>query len=203
MNEKTFLKLADHFCKNFEQSEYMVLHNNSAGRHIDVLLFPATEKYPFWKLATIGASDHRMSKKKGISRYNEYVMFVNKDVEFSEKANDWKWYYNILTITALYPISTNETITFAHTIELSDFPKLSDKTTMAGMFLMMPDAIENRELLVCKMGLLKKVACFQVMPVTKQEMVERWTIGFEAFIEKHFYPTDGRTPLFIAEETRS
>ena len=82
MKNKEMDKLIKHFDTYFEQSDCTVLHPVVSGKlHIDVLLYKPSEKYPFWKLVTLGASDYKMPKRENtVGQFNEYIMFVDKDV---------------------------------------------------------------------------------------------------------------------------
>ena len=53
-------KLIKHFDTYFEQNDSTVIHPIvDYGLHIDVLLYGPNDKFPFWKLVTMGASDYR------------------------------------------------------------------------------------------------------------------------------------------------
>ena len=52
---------------------------------ISLLKYPPTEKYPFWKLVTMGASDFRMRKLPGsLGDRNEYIMFIDPSVDMND-----------------------------------------------------------------------------------------------------------------------
>lgn len=57
MNVKEMDKLAAHFNKYFGQDDCNVLHLFDLTPHIDTLLYKPTEKYPFWKMVSMGAGD--------------------------------------------------------------------------------------------------------------------------------------------------
>ena len=57
MNQREMDKLTQHFDTYFQQDDCMVLHPAVMEPHIDALLYKPNNKYPFWKLATMGASD--------------------------------------------------------------------------------------------------------------------------------------------------
>ena len=64
MNVRKMDKLIKHLDSCFEQSDSMIYHNdNMTNPHIDFLRYEPTEKYPFWKLITMGASDFKLDKK--------------------------------------------------------------------------------------------------------------------------------------------
>lgn len=49
--------LIRHFNRYFEQDSGHILQTKNTNPHIDGLFCAPNEKYPYWKLATIGASD--------------------------------------------------------------------------------------------------------------------------------------------------
>ena len=55
MKTKEMDKIKKHFDKYFEQTDAMVMHPIvDNGFHVDVLLYKPNDKYPFWKLVTMG-----------------------------------------------------------------------------------------------------------------------------------------------------
>jgi len=97
MKVKEMDKLIDHCNTYFEQSDPLVSHPVvDFGLHIDILLYKPNEKYPFWKLVTMGASDYKMPKAPNtVGLYNEYMMFVAADVDLMDKET-LNWYRNKL-----------------------------------------------------------------------------------------------------------
>lgn len=81
------IKLVDHYNKYFEQENSTTLPSAQYVDHkIDVLRYPPTEKYPFWKLATLGASDYKMPRAKDLlGDRNEYVMFIAPDLSLEDR----------------------------------------------------------------------------------------------------------------------
>ena len=118
MHVKEMDKVQKHFEKYFEQGEAMVIHPLvDDGFHIDILVYKPTKKYPFWKLATMGASDYRMpSIPNTISRRNEYIMFVDADEDLDNKETA-NWYYSKLHMIASYAHEAGTHITYGHSFE--------------------------------------------------------------------------------------
>ena len=51
--------------------------------HIDILLYGPTDKFPYWKMVTMGAGDYQMPPAKNtIARRNEYL-YTDASVLFS------------------------------------------------------------------------------------------------------------------------
>ena len=103
MNTKEMDKLIKHFDTYFGQSEPRVLHSDGMVPHIDVLVYSPNEKYPFWKLCTMGASDYKMpAPKQALGNRNEYMMFIDPDLNL-ENREEISWYYNVLLGFANFP----------------------------------------------------------------------------------------------------
>ena len=74
---------------------------STATNHDDieivVLLYAPNDKYPFWKIATIGCSEieHKLKSK---TVYNEYVIFVNKEENLETNISLRNWYYDMLLV---------------------------------------------------------------------------------------------------------
>jgi hypothetical protein len=193
-------KLTNHFDTYFEQSDCMVMHPIvDDGFHVDMLIYKPTAKYPFWKLATLGASDYKMPKiSNTIGLYNEYIMFVDKNVDMTDKtvAN---WYHNKLAMVASFAYYNKTHITYSHSLEWkNDDPD----DEMIAAFIEFPQIIENVSLLRCKLGFMKEVACLQVVLLNKEELDLLMNIGPQAFSE-YLYPENGSAAHFISERKRS
>lgn len=200
MKVKEMDKLVRHFDTYFEQSDCMVVHPIvDNGFHIDILLYKPSEKYPFWKLVTMGASDYKMPKiANTISLFNEYVMFVDQDVNLNDK-QVLSWYHNKLAMVASYPYFCKAHITYGHSFE---WENEDPEDEMIAAFIEFPQIIPNVGMLRCKMSMLKAVACLQVVLLNKADLDKLMAIGPQAFSE-YLYPEDDGKPHFLSEKHRS
>ena len=185
-------KFIDHLNYYFEQEDPGVYHRDGMKPHIDILRYPPNDKYPFWKLVTMGASDCKLSKKGTIGRFNEYMLFVDEQVRTTEL----NWYLDLLVMIALFPFDTGESISYRHSLE---FPA-DENEEMKGVVILLPQVIKNTGILHCKLG-FKDVVCLQVMPITESEMKEKLMHGTKV-LEDKFYPENGEYH-FLAEQKRS
>ena len=193
-------KLIRHFDRYFEQTDCMILHPVvDGGFHIDVLLYEPTEKYPFWKLATMGACDYKMPRiSTTLGLYNEYVMFVDKDEDLNDKEIA-DWYHSKLVMIASYAKICNTHITYGHSFE---WENEDPEDEMVAAFIEMPQIVPNVGMLRCKLGLFKTVNCLQTVLLTKDELNKLMEIGPQAFSD-YLYPEDGTKPHFLSERHRS
>ena len=191
-------KLTAHFNKYFKQPDPTVLHMTvETTPHVDVLIYPPNEDYPFWKLVTMGASDFKMPKLQGaVSDRNEYIMFVDPSEDLTDK-NVVNFYHNSLLEVAFYPPSSGKAITYGHSLEWEQ----AEDSDMIGAYIEFPQMIEDTGILRCKLGLMKTVACLQVVLITREETDKLLEIGPEQF-SYFLYPEEGR-PHFISERRRS
>lgn len=194
MNKRKFFKIVNHYNKYFEQEAQDMLEfggDVDESMPIDVIVYKPTQKYPFWKLATVGASDYKMPKhKSAIARRNEYVMFLDKYIDISPESKEYDWYYRFLMLTAYSAKDLGEYISYSHTIELTN-----SQENWPISLLLMPEAIQDSRILRCKLGLFDKCAIFQVMPITKEE----WEKGFD-FLEEKFYGENREPNSFLARK---
>ena len=197
MNTKEMDKLIRHFDTYFGQSEPMVLHNEGLQPHIDVLLYGPNEKYPFWKLCTMGASDYKMpAPVKALGNRNEYMLFVGAEEDLSDSENA-QWYAAQLLEVAMYPISTKSFVTYGHSME---WP-LEEEEEMVGAYLEMPQAIENVGILRCNLSFIKTTVCLQVILLTREEIQKLMDIGPEEF-SYYLYPDEGKAH-FLSQRHRT
>ncbi len=193
-------KIIEHFNQYFEQGDPKILHQIvDGGLHVDVLLYKPNEKYPFWKLVTMGASDYKMPlTQKTISQHNEYIMFVSSE----ENLNDQEisnWYFNKLVTIASFAYYNQCHITYGHSFEWkNDDPD----DEMVAAFVEFPQIMGTVEVLRCKINFFKTVACLQVVLLNRNDLKKLMEIGPQAFSE-YLYPEDGKEQHFLCERHRS
>ena len=187
MKTKEMDKITKHFDKYFEQTDSMVIHPIvDNGFHIDVLLYKPNDKYPFWKLATMGASDYKMPEHSPtISRFNEYIMFVDPSIDFNN-AEIAKWHRDKLVTVASYAYENKCHVTFEHSFEWKNENSNDDKV---GAFVLFPQLIEDVKILRCKIGFRKTVACLEVVLLNNSELDMLKEMGPEAFWNNYIYPS--------------
>ncbi|HBF15694.1 MAG TPA: hypothetical protein DDW30_08495 [Clostridiales bacterium] len=200
MKPKQMERLTRHFDRYFGQTNNHVLHPIvDNGFHVDVLLYEPTETYPFWKLATMGASDYKMPKAQPtFGLYNEYVMFVDRGEDLGDKRVA-AWYYGQLVRIASYAKFCDTHVTYGHSLEWE--PEDPEDEMMAA-FLELPQIIPDGGILHCRLGLLRTVTCLQVVLLNKAELGRLMEIGPQAFSE-YLYPEEKGKKHFLSERHRT
>ena len=200
MRTKEMEKLMNHFDLHFEQDDCIVLHPVvDNGFHIDVLLYKPNEKYPFWKLVTMGASDYKMPAiQNTVGLYNEYMMFVASEVDLTDK-EILNWYHNKLLLVATFAYINKTHITYAHSFEWENDDSNDE---MIAAFIEFPQILGTTAAMYCKMGLLKMVTCLQVVLLNKHDLDKLMEIGHQEFSD-FLYPEDDSKPHFLSEQHRS
>ena len=197
MNKKEMDKLIKHFDTYFGQSEPIVLHNEGMQPHIDVLVYKPNEKYPFWKLCTMGASDYKMpAPMKSLGNRNEYMMFVAAEEDMKDRETA-AWYASQLLEVAMYGVSTKSFVTYGHSME---WP-VEEGEEMVGAYLEMPQVIEDVGVLRCNLSFIKTTVCLQVVLLTREEINRLVEIGPEAF-SYYLYPDEGKSH-FLSQRKRT
>lgn len=200
MKQKEMSRITDHFNRYFEQSDCLVMHPIvDDGYHIDVLLYKPNQKYPFWKLVTMGAGDYKMPPiANTVSRYNEYMMFVDESEDLNDK-EVVNWYRNKLIMIASFAYCNKTHITYGHSFEWEN-EDADDE--MVAAFIEFPQVIGDVAILRCKLGMFKTVACLQAVLLNKTDLDKLMKIGPSAFSE-YLYPEDGGKQHFLSERHRS
>ena len=198
MNTAQMEKFTAHCNRYFEQTEPMVLHPTfEADIHIDVLLYEPNEKYPFWKMMTMGASDYKMPNAKGqLGDRNEYMMVVDPSVDLHDP-EVYNWYFCTLQGIATAPIEGKYFMSYGHSTQ---WPA-EESTDMVGAYITMPQVIENVSFLRCKLGLMKQVICLQAVLLTEQDLNRLMEMGPQAF-DDLLYPEEGE-PHYLCEKNRT
>ena len=200
LKSKEMDKFIKHFDTYFEQNDSTVLHPIvDDGLHIDVLMYAPNEKYPFWKLVTMGASDYKMPPiQNTVGLNNEYIMFIDSEIDLIDK-DVLMWYYEKLLTVASFAYYNKTHITFAHSFE---WENEDPDDEMIAAFIEFPQIIGTTEILRCKLGLMKTVACLQVVLLNKKELDKLMEVGPIAF-SNYLYPEDSSTAHFLTERHRS
>lgn len=183
-------KITRHYDKYFQQTDAIVIHPNfEAKLHVDALLYQPTKTFPFWKLATMGASDYAMLGRHTLGNRNEYMLFIDPSVDMTDKEVASK-YFEILFRTAMFPIENNCLISFGHSLEFGD--KVDG--SVVGVFLDLPQAIDDLKFLFCKLSPFKKTVCLQAIPLDMQALNQLLTVGNEEFSYTYAYPENDDEP---------
>ncbi len=200
MKIKEMERLTRHMDHYFGQSDSLVLHPIvDNGFHIDVLLYKPTERYPFWKLVTMGASDYKMPKiPNTFGLFNEYMMFVDQDEDLSDR-EVVAWYHAKLMMIASYAKFYHTHITYGHSFE---WENQDPQDEMIAAYVEMPQIIPDVGVLRCKTGLFKTVICLQTVLLNKADLDQLSKIGSQAFSE-YLYPEHEGKPHFLSERHRS
>lgn len=202
MNTKEMDKFISHCDFYFEQQCDTILNGvlEEDNRHVDVLVYEPNEKYPFWKLVTMGFSDYKMPYiKNPLPRRNEYAIFFDKSITVSKMDKEWLFYLNTLMVTGNAAYCNKEHVTFCHDIQFE-----MENSDMVATLIMFPEIIENVNVLRCKLGLFKSCAIFQVMPITKEELELDYEKGADWLINNRFYTDENMDKChYLAEQKRT
>lgn len=200
MKIKEMDALIKHFDKYFEQSDCRVLHPIvDDGFHIDILMYKPSQKYPFWKFVTMGASDYRMPEtSKTLGLFNEYIMFIDQDEDLEDE-EVLSWYHCNLLNVATFAYYNKTHITYGHSFE---WKNESPDDEMIAAFIELPQVIENADVVRCKMSMFKTIVCLQVVLLNKEELSNLMKIGPHAFSE-YLYPENGSARHFLSQRHRT
>ena len=179
----------------------MVLHPIiNTELHVDILLYKPTEKFPFWKLVTMGVSDYKMPKiRNTLGRFNEFIMFVDQDIDLNNKET-LVWYADKLGLVSTYAYHNKTHVTFGHSIE---WKNEDPDDEMIAAFIELPQVIEDVGILRCKLGIFKTVVCLQVVLLNQVDLEKLMDIGPRAFGD-YLYPEEyDKKQHFLSEKHRS
>ena len=200
MKQNEMKKIMRHFDRYFEQTDSLVLHSiDNTSPHIDILLYKPSEKYPFWKLVTMGASDYKMPKVHNTyEQSNEYIMFIDQGVDLND-TEMVLWYANKLRLVSTFAYYNKAHITFGHSVE---WKNNDPDDEMIAAYIELPQIIDSTGILRCKLGLFKKVICLQVVLLNRTDLDKLMEIGPRAF-DYYLYPENDEKPHFLSERHRS
>lgn len=188
-------KITKHYDRYFQQSDSVVIHPCfDEAIHIDALLYKPDELYPFWKLATMGASDYAMHGNNALGNRNEYMLFIDPAVDMYDKEIAIK-YYDILNRTALFACDNNCFVSYGHNIEFAD----ENDETVAGVYIELPQAVKDTGILRCRLSPFKKVICLQIIPLDRQAFDQMLKVGSEEFSYTYTYPEQDEKPHWLCK----
>lgn len=189
-----------HCDKYFGQKNDRVIHPVAMdGLHIDILLYDPTEKFPYWKMVTMGAGDYQMPPAKNtIARRNEYIMLVDQDVDMNDKGTAL-WYCQKLWAVASYPYVNKIHITYGHSLEWQNKDQTDE---MVAAFIDFPQMFDYG-ILHYKSGLFTDTACLLVVLLNKDDLDRLMKIGPQQFSD-YLFPEEEKAPShFLSEKKRS
>ena len=199
MRRRVQKRFIAHCDKYFRQTGCTVLPpKDRAWPHIDSLLYPPNEVYPFWKLVTMGASDIKMPKHPiSLARRNEYMMFIDPSEDLTQSSKVG-WYHRTLLDIARHPAYSKTSISYCNSLEWE--PGLG--SDMVAAFLELPQMITDPMILLFKRRPLMRVVCLQVILLTRQDVNMMKEIGNQEY-SHYLYPEDETIAHFLAERYRS
>lgn len=146
-------------------------------------------------LATIGASEFRLPREKGVpANRNEYVTFLPANWDLDDPKH--KWIMDMLADVSDFTAEVKEPFYYGHKLEMTDGSALhhaADDVNMAGVVLLAPLNDEREETITCRTGLFSRVNIIHMMPVTAQELTRKPTE-----LIAQFYPESGEARYLCA-----
>jgi len=150
-------------------------------------------------LATIGASEFRLPREKGIpANRNEYVTFVPADWNMDDPHH--RWVMDMLADISDFTAEVRSPFYYAHTLDMTESSSLSSAGAdfnMAGAVLLAPLNNEDEQFMTCRTGLMSRVNIIHMMPVTAQELKQK-----PSELIRKFYPASGEMH-FLCARSRS
>jgi hypothetical protein len=188
MNERQVDRLAAHFDKYFEQSRAGVMRSN-AIEDLQVFLYAPTQKYPFWKMVTAGASDVICEGER-----TEAMIFIDGRTPLMQDARtvnpqEIAWYFNVLVNAALYPKMSGQPIRYRKVIEFDC------GEGMKGVTALLPKVIDDVGIFTCNLNEGKTAHCYLLITVTEGEIEAFKENGID-YLDKYFYPAEGPIKFF-------
>lgn len=159
-----------------------------------MLLYHPDKRYPFWKLATAGASDFKMPYKNSLGDRNEYMLFVDPSENLEDRSVALR-YHRVLMEAALYPAQDNAFVSYGH--DLLFDPKFDP--AVEGVYYEMPQAVEDTGILRCKLSLFRKAICLQVVPLDKPALDALQKLGNQDFSFEYAYPEGEGQPHWLCK----
>lgn len=202
MNKQRAMLLMKHFDHYFGQNDCRIAHTvNKDQLAVDIMIYCPTEKYPYWKLVTMGASDYKMSGRNELTllknKRNEYMMFIDPNEDMSDPAVV-AWYRERLMRIVDHTVTDREMVSYGYCVEFA--PEEGEE--MAAAFIELPQVIDDPRVLTCTLGLFRVAACLQVVLITKKELDLLHGVGPQTF-SNYLYPNHSGARHFICERKRT
>lgn len=146
-------------------------------------------------LATIGASEFRLPREKGVpAKRNEYLTFIPADWDMDDPQH--RWVLDMLADVSDFTAEVRKPFYYAHKLDMANGTSLhyADKdVNMAGVVLLAPLNDEREQTITCRTGLFSRVNIIHMMPVTAQELTRK-----PAELIAQFYPESGEVRYLCA-----
>lgn len=177
-----------HIDKYFGKLTYVNHEIESPDIHLDVCIIEPTPDRDYYTLITMGMGAHKMNVSKGFvkSKLNRAELIITLPSYWEFDTNEEKWFWPIRLIKELgrLPIHSNTWLGYSHTI--SNQSSYDKSTKLSGSYLSFPYEVRND--IKCfrkKIGMLKQINFYQVVPIYEEEMDYKLEKGVEEF-EKLF-----------------
>ncbi len=173
-----------------------VLHEIvSPDIHLDVLVIPPTEEYPYYKLVTMGMGAYRMNVPDEFKKYKlehaELVIFLpaNWDIKSSDEKDFWPIRH--LKNVARLPIYNDTWLGYGHSVSANvDSSPVAENTGFNSFALANAPALNGKSIRLRLGG--KNINFYQLIPLYQEELEYKIENGMDAlldlFAEKVFSP---------------
>ena len=152
--------------------------------HLDVFVYPATEKRPFHTLITQGISDKRCYTPKDLSAYRHFELMLYLPMEWDLKEltsrDDYKWTVTLLKSLGRYVHKYSTFFTPGHSIAPSEEAFVPGSFLDSVLFINPADEDDEfNELVIGD----KAVSFMRVIPVTAAEVQYKVDFGIKPCLQ--------------------
>lgn len=130
--------------------------------------------------------EHDIGWGRKANQRNEYMMFIESEVEISPEKTEWLSLNSLLWATAEYAFNTKENLTVSDTIDM----KIKGK--YCGIVLLLPEIFKSPSIVKCFISKHKYISIFQVMPISRELLSKKLKKGTNGiyWLMEYFYTHD-------------
>lgn len=175
-----------------------VLHEIvSPDIHLDVLVIPPNEEYPYYKLVTMGMGAYRMNVPDEFKKYKlehaELIIFLPADWDIKSSDEKDFWPIRHLKNVARLPIYNDTWLGYGHSVSANaDSSPVAENTGFNSFALANAVNLKGENINLNLGG--KKINFYQLIPLYQEELEYKIESGMNALLDIFF---EKKTSLIV------
>lgn len=142
--------------------------------HLDIIIVPPTEEFPFYKLVTMGMGAYAMNVPENLKEYElehaELVLYLPKDWNIQSPEEKDYWPIRYLKILGRLPIENNTWLGLGHTIHGDAEQQPFAENTKLNSILLLNGCNLKLEKMDLRLSSGKKIQFYQLFPLYQEEL---------------------------------
>ncbi len=173
--------------ENFGPYDKVIHELVSPDIHLDIIVNPPTEEFPFYRLVTMGVGAFRMNVPEQLREYElehaELVMYLPGDWNIESSQEKDYWPIRMMKIIGRLPINCDTWIGHGHTIHGNEEMTPLGENTRQNCILLFLAMDLNYQPMNLRLSSGKKIKFLHMYPIYQEELDYKKANSFDALME--------------------